>query len=86
MKFTKKTLLETLKAKTDGKTSYQARKIANVSVRRVDKIWKEYLMIGKIPIIRKGVGRLMPLIEELEKELVKNFMKNTECLLTLWKD
>jgi len=36
MKFTKKSLIETLRAKSDGKTSYQARKIAKVSVRRVD--------------------------------------------------
>ena len=73
MKFTKKSLIETLNAKTEGKTSYQTRKIAKVSVRRVDEIWKEYLMTGEIPIIGKGVGRPMIPIEDWEKELVKKF-------------
>ena len=73
MKFTKKSLLETLKAKSDGKTSYQSRKIADVSVRRVDEIWKEYLTTGEIPVVGKGVGRPMIPIEDWEKELVKRF-------------
>ena len=73
MKFTKKTLVETLKAKTDGKTSYQARKIAKVSVRRVDELWKEYLTTGEIPVVGKGVGRPAIPIEDWEKKLVKNF-------------
>ena len=73
MKFTKKSLIETLKAKSESKTSYQARKIAKVSVRRVDEIWKEYLITGEIPIIGKGVGRPMIPIEDWEKELVKIF-------------
>ena len=73
MKFTKKTLIETLKAKSDGKTSYQARKIANISVRRVDEIWKEYLMTEEIPIMGKGVGRPVKPIEQWEKDFVKRF-------------
>jgi len=71
MKFTKKTLVETLKAKTDGKTSYQARKIANISVRRVDEIWKEYLTTRKIPVVGKGVGRPVIPIQDWERNLVK---------------
>ena len=73
MKFTKKSLIETLKAKSDGKTSYQSRKIANISVRRVDEIWKEYLTTGEIPVVGKGVGRPVKQIEQWEKELVKRF-------------
>jgi len=73
MKFTKKSLVDTLRAKTEGKTSYQSRKIAKVSVRRVDEIWKEYLMTGEIPEVGKGVGRPMIPIEEWERELVKIF-------------
>jgi len=73
MKFTKKTLIETLKVKSEGKTSYQARKIANVSVRRVDELWKEYLTTGEIPFVGKGVGRPMIPIEDWERELVKRF-------------
>jgi putative transposase len=73
MKFTKKSLMDTLRAKTEGKTSYQARKIAKVSVRRVDELWKEYLTTDNIPIIGKGVGRPMIPIENWEIELVKRF-------------
>ena len=73
MKFTKRSLIKTLKAKSDGKTSYQARKIARVSVRRVDELWEEYLITEEIPTIGKGVGRPMMLIEDWEKELVKRF-------------
>ena len=73
MKFTKKSLLETLRLKTEGKSSYQARKIAKVSVRKVDEIWKEYLMTGEIPVIGKAVGRPMMPIENWERELVKKF-------------
>lgn len=73
MKFTKKSLLKTLRLKAEGKGSYQARKIAKVSVRRVDEIWKEYLMTGEIPVIGKGVGRPVMKIENWEKELVKKF-------------
>ena len=73
MKFTKKSLLKTLRLKAEGKGSYQARKIANVSVRRVDELWKEYLMAGEIPVIGKGVGRPVMKIENWEKELVKKF-------------
>ena len=71
MKFTKKSLMDTLRAKVEGKTSYQARKIANVSVRRVDELWKEYLTTEDIPIIGKSVGRPMIPIEEWEIELIK---------------
>jgi putative transposase len=71
MKFTKKSLIETLNAKNQGKSSYQARKIAKVSIRRVDKIWKEYLTTGEIPVIGKGVGRPMIPIEDWEKDIVR---------------
>ena len=73
MKFTKKSLVETLRMKSEGKSSYQARRMAKVSVRRVDEVWKEYLMTGEIPVIGKAVGRPMIPIEDWEKELVKKF-------------
>ena len=71
MKFTKKSLIDTLRAKEEGKTSYQARKIAKVSTRRVDTLWKEYLTTGEIPVIGNGVGRPVKVIEQWEKDLVK---------------
>ena len=73
MKFTKKSLLETLRLKTEGKSSYQARRKADVSIRRVDQIWKKYLMTGEIPVIGKTVGRPMIPIEDWERKLVKKF-------------
>jgi putative transposase len=71
VKFTKKSIVETLKAKEGGKTSYQARKIAGVSPRRVDTLWKEYLTTGEIPVVGKDVGRPVKVIEQWEKDLVK---------------
>ena len=71
MKFTRKSLIDTLRAKEEGKTSYQTRKIAKVSVRRVDKIWKEYLTTGEIPVVGRGVGRPVKTIEQWEKDVVK---------------
>ena len=73
MKFTRKSLMDTLRAKTEGKSSYQARKFANGTVKRVDEAWKEYLTTEKIPIIGKRVGRPMIPIEDWERELVKRF-------------
>ena len=73
MKFTKKSLIETLRAKEEGKSSYQSRKKASVSVRRVNQIWKKYLMTGEIPIIGKGVGRPMIPLKEWEIKLTKEF-------------
>lgn len=71
MKFNKKSLIETLRLKSKGKSSYQARKIAHVSTRRVDELWKEYLTTGEIPVIGRGVGRPVKSIEQWERELVK---------------
>ena len=73
MKFSRKKLMDTLMAKTEGKSSYQARKIANVSVRRVDELWKEYLTTDNIPVIGKRIGRPMMPIENWERELVKKY-------------
>jgi putative transposase len=73
MKFTKKSLVETLKAKTEGKTSYQSRKIAQVSTRRVDQIYEEYLRTGEIPVLGRNVGRPVIPIEDWERKLVKEF-------------
>ena len=71
MKFTKKSLIEVLRAKSEGKSSYQARKLANVFERRVYQVWKEYLITGNIPEIGKGVGIPMKQIEEWEVDLIK---------------
>ena len=57
MKLNKSNLLETLKRLNNGATTYQARKVAGISVRRVYQIKGIYEATGKIPEIGKTVGR-----------------------------
>jgi len=72
MKLTRTKLLETLRRKNEGWTTYQARKIAGISIRRVNQVWKEYNETSKIPEIGKRVGRPARPIEEWEIKMVKN--------------
>jgi putative transposase len=71
MKLTKAKLTETLRRKNQGWTTYQARKIAGISIRRVNQVWGEYLETGKIPEIGKNNGRPKRPIEEWEMQMVK---------------
>ena len=71
MKLTKTKLLETLRRKNNGWTTYQARKIAGISIRRVNQVWKEYQETGKIPEIGKNNGRPSKPIEKWEINIVK---------------
>ena len=73
MKLTRKKLVETLRQINEGKTSYQARKVAGISVRRVNQVKKEYLEKGEIPEIGKAVGRPRKMVEEWELDTVKEF-------------
>ncbi|MBI4139404.1 hypothetical protein HY483_00400 [Candidatus Woesearchaeota archaeon] len=56
MKLTIGKLLETLRRKNLGATMYQVRKIAGISIRRVNQVWKEYSVSGLIPEIGKKTG------------------------------
>ena len=71
MKLTKKKLIETLKQINENKTSYQVRKVAGITVRRVNQIKAECLTTGKIPKIGKKVGRPRKMIEQWELNTVK---------------
>ena len=71
MKLNKTKLLETIRRKNNGATSYQARKIAHISVRRVDQLWKEYNETGKMPKIGEDIGRPRKPFEEWEVLTVK---------------
>ena len=71
MKLTRKKLVETLRQINGGKTSYQARKVADISVRRVNQIKSEYLTTGEVPQIGKKVGRPRKMIEQWETDVVK---------------
>jgi len=73
MKLTRNKLVETLRQLNEGRTSYQARKVAGVSVRRVNQVKQEYLEKGEIPNIGKTVGRPRKMIEKWELNLVKKF-------------
>lgn len=67
MKLTKTKLLETIRRKNEGCTTYQARKIARVTVRRVNQVWAYYLVTGKVPDIGQKAGRpLRPILQEEE--------------------
>jgi putative transposase len=71
MKLTHPKLLRTLKKLNDGKTVYQARKVAGVSVRRIYQVKEAFDKTGEIPDIGKLAGRPRKLFAEWEINLVK---------------
>ena len=71
MKLTRGKLIETLRKKNQGWTTYQARKIAGISIRRVNQVWKQYLLTGDIQEIGKNNGRPKRPIEEWEIQMIK---------------
>ena len=84
MKLTKSKLLETLRRKNDGWTTYQVRKIAGISVRRVNQVYSEYLQTGIIPDVGKRNGRPAKLITDKEIRIVKEaYEKYRVCASTL---
>ena len=71
MKLTQAKLTGTLKKLADGKTVYQARKVAGISVRRVYQVKEAFDKTGEIPQIGKYAGRPRKAFEEWEIILVK---------------
>jgi putative transposase len=71
MKLTQAKLTETLRRLADGKTTYQARKVAGISVRRVYQLKEAFDKTGEIPEIGKYVGRPRKPFEEWEIRIVK---------------
>ena len=71
MKLTKGKLLETIRRKNEGYTTYQARKIAGISIRRVNQVWQLYRQTGRLPEIGKQAGRPAKPIQEWEISMVK---------------
>ena len=71
MKLTKGKLVETLRRKNEGWTTYQARKIAGISIRRVNQVYKQYTLTGEIPEIGRNNGRPIKPIEDWEIQMVK---------------
>lgn len=75
MKLTKTKLLETLRKKNQGWTTYQARKIAGISIRRVNQVWTRYQLTREIPEIGKKNGRPKRSETEEEIKLIKETYK-----------
>jgi putative transposase len=71
MKLTRTKLTETIGKKNRGWTTYQARKIAGITIRRVNQVYKQYLLTGQIPEIGKTSGRPPKPIEGWESKTVK---------------
>jgi len=71
MKLTKTKLIETLRELNNGKTVYQARKVADVSVRRVYQVKEAFERTGEIPKIGDSNGRPSRPFEKWEIEIVK---------------
>jgi len=71
MKLTKAKLIETLRRLADGKTVYQARKVASISVRRVYQVKEAFDKTGEIPEIGRDNGRPRKAFEEWEIKTVK---------------
>ncbi len=64
--------METIRRKNDGWTTYQVRKIAHVSVRRVNQIWASYQSTGLVPELGKKMGRPTKPLEIWELQLVED--------------
>jgi putative transposase len=71
MKLTKGKLMETIRRKNEGWTTYQVRKIAGISIRRVNQVYSAYLETGEIPEMGKKNGRPSKPIEDWEIGLVR---------------
>ena len=71
MKLTRPKLIEIIRRKNEGWTTYQARKIAGISIRRVNQVWMEYQLTNQVPDIGKNNGRPKKPVEQWEIDMVK---------------
>jgi putative transposase len=84
MKLNRSKLIETIRRKNDGWTTYQVRKIAGISVRRVNQVWNEYLETNQIPEIGRQNGRpRKPISAEEERIVNEAYTKYRVCASTL---
>lgn len=75
MKLSRTKVLEIIRRKNMGWTSYQARKIAGISVRRVDQLYEEYLKTETIPEVGRVMGRPTRPITLQEKMIIAEAYK-----------
>jgi putative transposase len=86
MKLTRGKLVETLRRKNDGWTTYQARKIAGIGIRRVNQVYAQYRRTGKIPKIGLSIGRPKRSITDEEiRMVVRAFKKYKVSASTLMR-
>ena len=71
MKLTQGKLIDTINKKNKGWTTYQARKISGISIRRVNQVYNQYLLTEQIPEIGKKNGRPVKPIQDWEINVVK---------------
>ena len=71
MKLTKSKLIETLRKLNNGKTVYQARKVADISVRRVYQVKEAFDKTREIPKIGDRNGRPSRPFEDWEIHIIK---------------
>lgn len=71
MKLTSAKVLEIIRRKNEGYTTYQARKIGDISIRRVNQIYEFYLKTGKPPALGRRMGRPNRLITDEEIKLIE---------------
>lgn len=69
MKLTKPKLIETIRRKNEGMTTYQARKIAGISIRRVNQVYQQFLETGIMPELKRAGRKPKPITSE-EREMV----------------
>jgi transposase len=86
MKLTRAKLTDTLSKLADGKSVYQARKVAGISVRRVYQVKEAFEKTREMPDIGKYAGRPRKPFEEWEIQLVKGmYQKHRASADTLEK-
>ncbi len=71
MKLTKSKILEIIRRKNDGWTTYQVKKKFGISIRRVNQIYTYYLQNKEPPAIGRRMGRPTRPITKEEKQLIK---------------
>lgn len=71
MKLNRKSLIELIKLKNNGWTSYQVKKKVGVSVRRIDQIYRKYKETGIIPELGKRIGRHEKTISKRDRTIIK---------------
>ncbi len=86
MKLSRPKIIEIIRRKNNGWSSYKARKIAGISTRRVDQIYNEYLKTEIIPEIGRKMGRPTRPINLHEKTIIEQAYKRYRvCADTLEK-